>query len=307
MSSSVVGILSILAFDVLVGFSPIATKFINVTMPGVLLVAIRFGIASVFLFLFILMSAKWKKSILAVTKYQLFGLVTLGILGSGVASWLHVIAVRKIGAALATILTNLEIPLGILFAVWLLGEKVNRRFLVAALYILVGVYLVTWRADIGVFQWGSGFWIGIAASFLAAIIWGGCTVLGKVLLKNLTPTAVAFYRFTVATLFNSLIFFVIYSGRTAEFLQTISHTDWLKLLYLGVGVSGIGLLLYYKALHFMEVKEVSLLATLPIVLSVLLGVATGETLLLHQWVGAFVIVSGIAVVVSWGKDGETLI
>lgn len=128
--------------------------------------------------------------------------------------------------------------------------------------------------------------------------------MGKVLLKKLTPTAVALYRFTVATLFNSLIFLVIYSGRTAESLQTISNTDWLKLLYLGVGVSGIGLLLYYKALHFMEVKQLSLLATLPVVLSVLLGVATGETLLIHQWVGAFIILSGIAVVVSWRKGGE---
>ncbi len=298
-----VGITSILTFDLIAGLAPVVTKFISFSLPGFLLVAIRFSFGAIFLFLFILATGKYKMNFFRVTKKQLFGLVFLGTGGSGIASFLYVVAIREVGAALATIFSNLEIPLGILFAVWFLGETVTARFLLFGMQILFGVVLVTYSGNIAV-SWGTEFWIGIAASFLAAVLWGSCTVVGKKLLGKLSPTVVTVYRLSIASVFNSLMFFVITPGKVIPSIISVSPADWMKLLYLGVGVSGAGLLLYYKALQHLDVKQLSLLATLPIVIGVFLGVATGETFLFHQWIGAALVITGIIEILLWGKRTE---
>lgn len=306
MSEQWVGLMSILAFDVITGVSPVVTKLISLAVPSFLLVAIRFSFAAVALFIIMVMLGKWNKSTLHVTKKQLFGLILLGMVGSGIASFLNVVAIRQIGAALATILVNLEIPLGILFAVWILHEKVSPRFLVVALYILIGVFLVTAGGNLTI-QGGTNFWVGVIASLFAAILWGGCTVVAKVLLGKLSSFAVAFYRFVFAAVFNSLIVFVLYSNEVVPTLHAVTLSDWMKLTYLGFGGSAIALVLYYRALKRMEVKYLSLLVTLPVVISVFLGLATGETFLFHQWIGALFIITGITVVLSRDKRGESLL
>jgi len=74
-----------------------------------------------------------------------------------------------------------------------------------------------------------------------------------------------------------------------------------------MGASAIALVLYYTALKRMEVKQFSLLVTLPIAISVILGVISGERFLIHQWIGAFIIISGIVVLVTENKKNKSLV
>ncbi|OGG14138.1 hypothetical protein A2773_05305 [Candidatus Gottesmanbacteria bacterium RIFCSPHIGHO2_01_FULL_39_10] len=285
------GYFYIIIFQVMAGFNTFAIKNINPEFPSSLLVLSRFGVASVFFAFIIFSQDKYRKELLKLSKKQIIHLVYLGALGSGVASAIYVLAVRSIGITLSTIIGNLEIPLGIVLAIIILKEKLTAGFVKVSGLILIGFFLLLARdAEISM---QSAFFSGIVLAFIAAVIWASATLVGKQLLTaNVSPVVVPFLRNLFATISAFLIALASATPIVSSY-SLLNLSDWLWILYTGVGIVGVGFLLYYKALGAIEVKKISLFFTISPVISILLGIVSGEVLGVWQWVGVGAILVGI--------------
>lgn len=286
MNQETVGIVSILVWEILLGITPLVYKFMDATIPSSVIVAIRFGLGSLVLLCVMLAVGKWKK-VHTWNSKQIVGILFLGIFGSGLASLWNVVAIRHIGVVLSSLLTNLELPFGVFLGHFLLKEHLTKTYLKASSIILLGYILLTIKNGITL-PVGGSYTIGVIASLGAAIIWGACTVVGKKLVVTTAPIVVAFMRLLLGALTNVAIFM---GSSTTSIVQisTVRSIDWLYFLWLGVITSGIGFVLFYKALQVLSVKKISLFFLIAPIVSVLLGIITGEQPELLQWIGIILI------------------
>lgn len=293
MKKETVGITSILLWELFIGMSPLVYKLMSASIPSSVIVALRFGIAALVLLLWKLMTQPWQKPHFIASWEVVAGIVFLGVLGSGFASLWNVIAIRNIGVILATLLTNLELPLGVFLGFLLLKEYITPVYLKIFIIICIGYILLTVKNGI-VLPTGGSYGLGVLMALGAAGIWGACTLVGKKLLTHeFLPVDIAFWRMVFGTVTNIA---VVWSqgNLTVAQIQNITLTDWIYLLWLSVVTSGFGYVLYYKALHMLPVKKISLFFPISTIISVLLGVGTGELPLFTQWIGIVCIVGGIA-------------
>lgn len=299
MSNTTISIISVVIFEALIGLSPVIYKLVSPGIPSAAIVSIRWGLGAFVLLLWLLLkgiSGIWKTTY---TAKQIAGILFLGVLGSGIASLLNLIAVRNIGVVLASLLTNLELPLGVLLGVVILGEKLTSVYRTASGIIAFGFLLLTLKNGI-VLPAGGSYALGVTLALCAAFIWGGCTFVGKKLTNSISPTLVALWRLSLGAVTN--IVFVVASGQSlGSIYQTISPYDWPYLIFLGVVTSGIGFVLYYKALQNLSIHKITLLFTISPVVSVAAGVALGESPFITQWIGIGCIFLGF-LYLFWKKE-----
>lgn len=296
MSQQAKGIIFIVIFQFLIGLSPIFIKLVSITLPGSLFIFLRFGIAAVFFLLFIFFSKKLFDELKQLSLKKVKWLIFLGLFSSGLGSFLYVLSVRTIGASLTSIISNLEIPLGILFAVLFLKEKLTKQFIVTGIVILIGFYMVTIRQETISVE-SNTFLIGIAIAFLTAVIFGFSTILGKILLKeNISPAIISLFRQGFGAIFGLMI--ALFSVGSFTPIITLSLKDWMLIIFTGIIISGVGFIFYYEALKRVEVKKISFFFIVSPIVSVGLGALTGETLNVVQWAGVFIILTGIAILLQ---------
>jgi drug/metabolite transporter (DMT)-like permease len=293
MNQEAVGFISILTWELLIGISPLVYKVINPAVPSSVIVAIRFGIAACVLLVWKLIEKPWQKPYVPVSWKVIGGLAFLGAFGSGFASLWNVVAIRNIGVILATLLTNLELPIGVFLGFILLKEHITPVYLKILVIICLGYILLTVKNGIALPAGGS-YGLGVLVALGAAGIWGACTLVGKkIVTKAISPLDVSLWRMVTGTVANISI--VLAQGQlTVSTFAHIASVDWMYLLWLGAVTSGLGYVLYYKALHLLPVKKISLFFPISTVISVLLGVGSGEFPLVSQWIGIICIVGGIA-------------
>lgn len=296
MSQEAKGIIFILIFQSLIGLSPIMIKLVDAGLPGSLFVFLRFGIAAIFFLIFIFLSKKLFKELKQLSLKKIKWLIFLGLLSSGLGSFLYVLSVRTIGASLTSIISNLEIPLGILFAVMFLKEKLTKLFIVIGIIILIGFYMVTIKPE-AIAVGDNTFSIGIAIAFLTAVIFGFSTIIGKILLTdNISPAIISLFRQGFGAVFGLIIALFTISSFTP--IVNISAKDWMLILLTGIIISGVGFIFYYEALKRIEVKKISFFFILSPIVSVSIGTLTGETLSIVQWIGIVIILTGITVLLQ---------
>lgn len=298
-----VGVIFVLIQQLMAGTAPAAYKAISLDIPSAVVVFGRFLLAGLVLLGVVVLKQNLRKKLGQVTLKQLRGLILLGIIGSGLSPFLYLVAIRNIGGALSALIVSLEVPIGIGLAALLLKEKLTRKFVVVAFYVLVGFLLLVAKNGFEA-SWSSTWFLGVMAALFAALMWGLATVVGKVMVtQNLPPTVVTFFRYLVGASTSLVLLVVTKTNAGWEVVTSASAYDWLALGYLGVVVSGVGLVLYYSALKTLAAKDVSLLLTIAPVVATLLGVATGEVLSVRQWVGVVIVISGIGVLLKM-KTGK---
>jgi len=291
------GYLYIILFEIVAGFASFSIKNINTAFPASLLVLTRFTIASAFFGILILWRKEYRREVSNINKKQMVGLFYLGAIGSGIVTIIYVGAVRLIGITLSTLIENLEIPFGIILAVLFLGERLTARFMAIASIILAGFYLLIFRGNISILP-GYSFLYGVFLALLSGIIWASATLAGKKLLNDrVSIIMVSFFRNLFGMAAGLAVALVSVRGILSAY-EVLSVKDWILLFYLGFGVSGIGFIVYYEALKDVEVKKISLFFVMSTLISVLLGVWSGEMLSLAQWIGAGAILVGIAMLLK---------
>lgn len=297
------GVVGLILFELLTGFTPLFVKNINPLFPTSLLAFTRHFLAMLFFLGLIFLRKDDFKYFLQLRPKQILPLLLLGMCGSGITAVLYIYSLRTIGISLTSLIGSLEIPLGIIIAALFFKEKITKGFIYVACLILFSFFLVIFKPVHGISS-DSLFLAGVLSILFSAVLWGLATNLGKLFVSKQIPvTIISFYRFSMGALAGLLI--AVFSG--ADFAKAygiLDVIDWLSFFYLGFLSSGLGFILYYKSLRYIEVKKVSLFFTISTMVGVFLGVATGEILVFRQWIGALGVILGILLLLKEDKIAQ---
>lgn len=180
-------------------------------------------------------------------------------------------------------------PALVAFLSWpLVGERLNRRKLLALGLTLVGVFLVAGGYAPERLR-GNLLGVGFALGSAAAISF--YNLMGKRLLQGMNPWTVTFYGF----LFGGAALGGLWAAQGALVPALPAH-GWGLILLLAVFPSILAYGLYLKALGRMEASRAAIVATLePVLASVLAWLALGEVVAPWQLVGGALVISGVLV------------
>lgn len=289
------GLYFILLSQAIWGFSPLIIRLVPHSLPTTIVIFTRFLLGAIVIFL-VAFYTKKTHVFKNISKKQFFQLVILGVVGSGMADFFFVEAIRRTGSIVATMIARTEIPLGVLFAGLLLREKLNPRIYTATALSFIGVLLISLQKE-GTVIVKEGFYIGVLCAILTAVIYTLAGVYAKQMMtKNVSPYAVALYRNIFAGVFNGILAFATLTNIT-HYYQSLTMSSWLLLLYMGIFASAFGYITYYKGLERLEASKVSILLSLSTIIALFAGLAAGETLSVVQWAGTAAILAGTYLVV----------
>ena len=167
--------------------------------------------------------------------------------GSAIASILFTEAFLYGNASVVLILQKLQPLFAILMAKWILRERLPHRFQWFLSVALLGTYLLTFG-----FSVPSGLSeikiVGSSLAIGAAVLWGGSTVMGRLLLHHMKFETVTAARFLAAL--PLLLGMVLVSSPNWAQLgrHLIIPAAFLNVLFQALFPSLISLLLYYKGL-----------------------------------------------------------
>lgn len=179
-----------------------------------------------------------------------------------VKEWLAVVFIAFGGSALATVfftqsfhyvnpsvailLQKVQPFIAILLAVIVLREKLTSRFWLWAAIGIFGAYLITFP-ELNPGKLGlSGSTLGVIFALLAAFLWGGSTVFGRLVLRKVSFQAMTAVRFLGALVF--LLGLNVYY-RTLGEVSAATGKDWLFVLIIAALAGFISLFIYYKGLR----------------------------------------------------------
>lgn len=240
----------------------------------------------VFLFASIALAAivAYQKKLALLRKYSMMDYGRMFLLGAfgffGLESFYY-FALSNAPAAPVAILNQLWPLFAILFASFLLGERISGRGLAAMLIAFVGAAFV-----IGPFSFGGAYFLGYALAVLSAVSEAFFVVAGKKYdferySSMLVYSLVVFLLSLVANILNSSLF-IPPAG------------ELLALAYLGVCGAGLAYAFLFRAMELGDTAKVVTFTYLsPFLALVLISVFLGEEISAHAFFGLALISAGI--------------
>lgn len=277
------------------GTGGVVIKLIDTVIPGTLLVSIRHAIGACTLGLLLFRKKHTFKNI------PIFHLILLGIIAAALPDLLLIEGVRRTGAIIATILARVEIPLSVLLAHIFLKEHINRYAYISVLLSVIGVFCISYDPNLAI-RLDNDFYVGILCGLGAATLWAISSIYGKhILTKKTDPLALSFVRITIGSIF-MLAATLLFIKNPFASLSLLAPTDWGLIIYLGVFLSGLAYLFFYKSLNLLDAHAAVILGGLSIVVLLLGGLLIGETILPGQWLGIAVIITSLFLVKKTGTN-----
>ena len=291
MRPSILGALSICLAAVLWGLDGVVLtpRLFNLSVPFVvfLLHLVPFTLMQPFLFATYGVVRRLKiEDWVTLTLVALCG----GILGTfAIVKALFLVDFNQL--SVVVLLQKLQPVFAIVLAGVLLGEKITSRFLLWATLALFGAYLLTfgWRVpEIGN---SSSTTIAAAWAAVAAAAFGSATVFGKRLLESLDFRQATFARYGLTTLL--ALIYLLLGGEGLPF-ATVTPTNWLLILVIGLTTGSGAIFLYYFGLSRVK-ASVSAICELCLPLSAIVFdyLVNGSVLGPWQWVGAATLILAI--------------
>lgn len=193
--------------------------------------------------------------------------------------------------SVVVLLQKLQPIFAIVLAGILLGERITSRFLVWASLAIFGAYLLTFGMGLPVLAGHSSTTLAAAWAATAAAAFGSATVFGKRLLESLDFRQATFARYGLTSLL--ALAYLIVGGDGLPF-STVTRTNWLLILVIGLTTGSGAIFLYYFGLSRVK-ASVSAICELCLPLSAIVFdyLANGSVLGSWQWAGAAMLVLAI--------------
>jgi drug/metabolite transporter (DMT)-like permease len=193
--------------------------------------------------------------------------------------------------SVVVLLQKLQPVFAIVLAGLLLGERISSRFLGWASLALLGAYLLTFGLGLPEIGTRSATTTAAIWAAVAAAAFGSATVFGKRLLETLDFRQATFARYGLTTLL--ALAYLLIGGQGLRF-DTVSTTDWLLILIIGLTTGSGAIFLYYFGLSRVK-ASVSAICELCLPLSAIVFdyLINGSVLGSWQWVGAAILVLAI--------------
>ena len=258
----------------------VVSKAIMDDIPPITLMFFRYLIASAALLVILRFRPKQK-----IEKCDYKYIFFVGFFGYFISIGAQLSGTRLAGASVSSLINSTNPVLIMLFAALILKERLTVKKLVCVAMALLGSYVILGGGS-------SGHVLGIALSFVSAVVWSLSSVLARSVTQKYDPIRVTAYGVFLATAF-SLPAAALELGAGGESVR-FSLPAVAALLYIGVFCTGVAHLLWNKSLSMLEAGNCSLFYPLQPMTSVLLGcMFLGESVTPRFAVGALLILGGV--------------
>ena len=248
---------------------------------------LRFTIASILL---LLLTWIIEGTLPKLKKSQIIPVILLGIIGIFIYNVMFFKGLKIIEAARAAlIIATCPIFITICSAV-LLKEKIN---LVKGLGIIISVFgavIVISKGNISrVFE--SGLGLGELYIFCCVLSWVTYSLIGKAVMKNLSPLVSVSYSSAVGAI--ALLAPALFEG-LAQNITSQSRLDWLCISYLGVFGTVIGFVWYYQGVERIGPTKAGLFINFVPISAILCAFfILKEPITMSLMIGAALVISGV--------------
>jgi len=193
--------------------------------------------------------------------------------------------------SVVVLLQKLQPVFAIVLAGVLLGERITSRFLMWSALAILGAYLLTFGFRLPEIDGGSSTTMAAAWAAVAAAAFGSATVFGKRLLESLDFRQATFARYGLTTVL--ALTYLLLGGEGLPF-DSVTQTNWLLILVIGLTTGSGAIFLYYFGLSRVK-ASVSAICELCLPLSAIVFdyLVNGSILGPWQWAGAAVLILAI--------------
>ena len=248
---------------------------------------LRFAIASIFL-LFITLKIEGKIPIL--NKGQIIPIILLGMTGVFAYNVFFFKGLKIIEAGRASLIIANNPIFITLFASYFFKEKLNILKVTGIIISVIGAIIVISRGNLFDLLNGSVGW-GELYIFCCVLTWVTYTLIGKAIMKDLSPFIPVFYSSVVGAV---ALFVPAYFEGVMGDLVHYSTADWFGIFYLGFFGTVLGFVWYYQGIKIIgPMKAGQFINFVPISAVLLSFFILGEPITLSLFVGAIFVISGV--------------
>jgi drug/metabolite transporter (DMT)-like permease len=273
---------SLLCAAICWGFAPVATRYTLGTLAPLQVLLLRFGLSSL-LFLPLLFAIRkhgWSPQ----DNWRIIACSFCNVIGYNTAT---TFGLRWLPASTASLLIATS-PIWIaLFSVLLNKERIRGLLVAGLLLSLSGSLLLTGGNALSGTQWQASALFGALLVLLGAMMWGLYTVLARPLSLKYGAT----FSTGISIVFGTLPLFLFWNPHLLPQLQRLSPLVWFAILFLVLGSTMLGMLLWNYGVARIASAQAGLFLYIVPVVSV-----SGGALFLHERIGTTIWLSGLLII-----------
>lgn len=259
------------------------------------------GLRFVFATVFIWIVVAWRKQFFRIPKKDWLPLIGMGLLGNLVYQGLFIIGIDFTLSANAAVMLG-TIPIWVaLFSHFFIGERMNIFKIVGVFFAFGGIVFIISGAAKG-FSFGSDTFIGDIIIIVAAMVWGGFTVLSKPFLNHYTPIQFS----AIMTTIGCIVLFVIgLPGMVEIDWAEVSYGAYGGVIYSGLLSIGAAYVIWNYGLQTVGAVRTATYQNLVPVMGLIFGIVLlNEQLSFLQYLGSALVIAGI-ILARWKTKQET--
>lgn len=248
------------------------------------------GLRFVFAAAFIWVVVFWRRQTFSIPRKDWLPLFGMGLLGNLAYQGLFIIGIDFTLAANAAVMLS-TIPIWVaIFTHFFIGEKMNLFKIIAVFFAFAGIVFIV-SGDAEGFSLGSDTFIGDLIIILAAMVWGGFTVLSKPFLDRYTPIQFS----AVMTSIGCVVLFAIgLPNMTTIDWMEISYASYGGVVYSGLLSIGAAYVIWNYGLQTVGTVRTATFQNLVPVMGLIFGVILlNERLSVLQYIGSAIVIAGI--------------
>ena len=262
------------------------------SLSPLLIITIEHGVGSL---LFIPIIIKYWNKIKTLKQTGWISILWISLFGGICGTYFYTKALGYVGyidLSIVVLLQKFQPLFAVSLAAIILKERLSSRYLILALFAMIGGYLVTF-GNKPISGWDNNTIIAALFALLAAFCWGSSTVLGKHALTYLPFSLVTALRLIITTITGIVI--IIFSDWSTIY-SYISYDQWKMLLLIVFSTGTVALFVYYYGLNKLPASYTTLFELFwPLSAVVIDWLIRGKPLSFAQLLGAVILLTSMTV------------
>lgn len=178
----------------------------------------------------------------------------IGGIGMTVAGYLQTVCIQKATPGLFSFFQIFQ-PLFVIYvAHHLLQDKFDNMYIYWGIWVVLSALLM-FSVDLELMLASEIMFTDMLIALSTMLIWGLCTVLGKMFLKHHSPTMLVSLRWGFAFIFSTA--FLVAEGETLPVATILEFDTLVRFVFMGAVAGIISMSMYYKGLRELEAGKVS--------------------------------------------------
>ena len=266
----------------------VVVKVVVAVIPPLELVWIRYVIAILALFIIGLIKRQsWR-----INKRHIPLIVAIGVIGNAISIVTQEYGTMLSSAQMGAIITSSTPAFMVIFARLILKERLNMKKGISVGLATIGVLLIVGNGHINMSRQ-----LGGISLLMAALTWALMSILIKRVPSSYSPVVITTYSILVAILV--LTPFVYQGLGEIHISKLIDPTIGGGLLYLGIVSTALAFILWNRGLQLLNASSGGLFFFFQPLVGTLLGwLLLGESIGGTFWIGSFLIISGVLLVIK---------